>query len=200
MCPCRVCSLLKPDCEPASRFNHILRFLNQTAGLSGNTVSAQSVLYDNSVYLSEKHHADRNIALAYYMRESGSFGKVRSNDRTQPPELTAPTRRRHRKVNRARTRGMWGSMAQHVVWQLRPTQTELHAHLDLYFQSCSILINAQIGARLAGTLANGGICPSSSSRVFDADTTRDCLSLMYSCGMYNFSGQAPEPHTRTARA
>ena len=91
-------------------------------------------------------------------------------------------------------------MAQHVVWQLRPTQTELHAHLDLYFQSCSILINAQIGARLAGTLANGGICPSSSSRVFDADTTRDCLSLMYSCGMYNFSGQAPEPHTQHAHA
>jgi glutaminase len=74
-------------------------------------------------------------------------------------------------------------------WQVRPTQTELHAHLDLYFQSCSILINAQIGARLAGTLANGGICPSSGTHVFDADTTRDCLSLMYSCGMYNFSGQ-----------
>jgi glutaminase len=94
VCPCRVCSLLKPDCEPASRFNHILRFLNQTAGLSGNTVSAQSVLYDNSVYLSEKHHADRNIALAYYMRESGSFGKVRSNERK--PQTYRTTRRRHR--------------------------------------------------------------------------------------------------------
>ncbi len=74
--PLRVCSLIKPDNEPAARFNHILKFLNQTAGLSGNATNAQSVLYDNSVYLSEKHHADRNIALAYYMRESGSFGKV----------------------------------------------------------------------------------------------------------------------------
>ena len=29
--------------------------------------------FDNSVFLSEQHHADRNIYLAYYMRENCAF-------------------------------------------------------------------------------------------------------------------------------
>ena len=37
--------------------------------------------------------------------------------------------------------------------------------------------------------SSGGICPVSNKRVIDKAIVRDCLSLMYQCGMYDFSGQ-----------
>ena len=42
---------------------------------------------------------------------------------------------------------------------------------------------------LAATLANGGICPTTGERVLSADVVVSVLALMYSCGMYNYSGQ-----------
>jgi hypothetical protein len=37
--------------------------------------------------------------------------------------------------------------------------------------------------------ANGGICPTTGEKVLSSEAVRDVLSLMYSCGMYNYSGQ-----------
>lgn len=42
---------------------------------------------------------------------------------------------------------------------------------------------------MAATLANGGICPITGERVLSAESVRNTLSLMHSCGMYDFSGQ-----------
>ena len=42
---------------------------------------------------------------------------------------------------------------------------------------------------MAATLANGGICPITGERVLSAEAMRNTLSLMHSCGMYDFSGQ-----------
>lgn len=42
---------------------------------------------------------------------------------------------------------------------------------------------------LLATLANGGICPVSGEKVLKSDSVRDVLSLMHSCGMYDYSGQ-----------
>ena len=42
---------------------------------------------------------------------------------------------------------------------------------------------------MGATLANGGICPITGERVLSAEAVRNTLSLMYSCGMYDFSGQ-----------
>jgi len=42
---------------------------------------------------------------------------------------------------------------------------------------------------VAATLANGGICPITEEKVFRPDVVRDVLSLMHSCGMYDYSGQ-----------
>lgn len=42
---------------------------------------------------------------------------------------------------------------------------------------------------MAATLANGGICPITGTRVLGAGAVRNTLSLMYSCGMYDYSGQ-----------
>ncbi len=61
--------------------------------------------------------------------------------------------------------------------------------LEFYFQCCSIESNAEQMAVIAGTLANGGVCPTTAVRVLQPSTVRACLSLMSSCGMYEFSGE-----------
>ena len=42
---------------------------------------------------------------------------------------------------------------------------------------------------MGATLANGGVCPITGEKVLQGNCVRDVLSLMYSCGMYNYSGQ-----------
>uniref|UniRef100_A0A673BQH2 glutaminase n=1 Tax=Sphaeramia orbicularis TaxID=375764 RepID=A0A673BQH2_9TELE len=59
----------------------------------------------------------------------------------------------------------------------------------LLSQLCSIEVNCESGSIMAATLANGGICPITGERVLSAEAVRNTLSLMHSCGMYDFSGQ-----------
>ncbi|XP_051937893.1 glutaminase kidney isoform, mitochondrial isoform X2 [Hippocampus zosterae] len=70
-----------------------------------------------------------------------------------------------------------------------PEGTDMTSVLDLYFQLCSIEVNCESASVMAATLANGGICPISGERVLSPEAVRDTLSLMHSCGMYDFSGQ-----------
>lgn len=70
-----------------------------------------------------------------------------------------------------------------------PDGTDLVETLEFYFQCCSLELNTEQMSIVAATLANGGVCPISGSRVFSTATVRNCLSLMYSCGMYDFSGE-----------
>jgi glutaminase len=44
-------------------------------------------------------------------------------------------------------------------------------------------------AVISATLANGGICPITEEKVLKPEAVRDVLSLMHSCGMYDYSGQ-----------
>lgn len=41
---------------------------------------------------------------------------------------------------------------------------------------------------MAATLANGGICPITGEQVLSNESCRHTLSLMHSCGMYDYSG------------
>ena len=50
-------------------------------------------------------------------------------------------------------------------------------------------MNCESMSVMAGTLANGGICPITGERVLANEAVKNVLSLMYSCGMYNYSGQ-----------
>ncbi|XP_033727831.1 glutaminase kidney isoform, mitochondrial-like isoform X1 [Pecten maximus] len=70
-----------------------------------------------------------------------------------------------------------------------PEGTILEEVLDLYFQLCAIDINCESGAVIAATLANGGVCPITDDHLLRSETVQDTLSLMFSCGMYDYSGQ-----------
>ncbi len=70
-----------------------------------------------------------------------------------------------------------------------PDGVDINATLDYFFSACSVEVDASALAIVAATLANGGICPQTGERVFAAETTKHCLSMMHSCGMYNYSGE-----------
>jgi glutaminase len=61
--------------------------------------------------------------------------------------------------------------------------------LDLYFRQCSIRVTARDLAIMAATLANDGTNPITGKAVIDPDYVRDVLTVMNSCGMYNYAGQ-----------
>lgn len=62
------------------------------------------------------------------------------------------------------------------------------AALDVYFRLCSVRVTARDLATMAATLANMGQNPVTGVEVFDLRAVRDTLSVMLSCGMYDYSG------------
>jgi glutaminase len=60
--------------------------------------------------------------------------------------------------------------------------------LDLYFRLCSVRVTARDLATMAATLANMGQNPMTGEYVFGLRAVRDTLSVMFSCGMYKYSG------------
>ena len=125
-----------PSLGLAEKYDFLLNYLKRMAG-------GEIIGFNNSIFLSEREHANRNFAMAYYMQENKSF----------------------------------------------PDGTDIHECLDLYFQSCSLEVTSESLSVLGATLANGGVCPITGDNVLNPCAVRDTLSLMYSCGMYNYSGQ-----------
>jgi glutaminase len=60
--------------------------------------------------------------------------------------------------------------------------------LDRYFQQCSVLVTASDLAMMAATLANGGQHPRTGHRVIDHEQVARVLSVMATCGMYDYAG------------
>src|SRR4051794_9778906 len=61
--------------------------------------------------------------------------------------------------------------------------------LALYLRQCSVKVSARDLAVMAATFANGCVNPVSGERVLSRRTTRDVLTVMYTCGMYDFAGE-----------
>lgn len=70
-----------------------------------------------------------------------------------------------------------------------PKDTKLIKVLEFYFQCCSIEMSTDAMSVVAGALAGGGVCPLTGESILSPDTVKNCLSLMESCGMYDFSGE-----------
>lgn len=61
--------------------------------------------------------------------------------------------------------------------------------IDLYTRQCSLTVTAAQLATMAATLANVGTNPITRVTVADSLTVRHVLSLMFTCGMYDYAGR-----------
>jgi glutaminase len=61
--------------------------------------------------------------------------------------------------------------------------------LELYFKQCSIVVDCRDLALMAATLANGGSNPVTGRRAVAAEHLGAILSVMTTCGMYDFAGE-----------
>ncbi len=61
--------------------------------------------------------------------------------------------------------------------------------LDVYFRQCSVLVTARDIAVMAATLANGGTHPITGRSIVPDDVASQVLTIMATCGMYNYSGE-----------
>jgi glutaminase len=61
--------------------------------------------------------------------------------------------------------------------------------LDVYFRQCSVSVTCKDLAIMAATLANDGKNPLTGESVLDVQYVRDMLSVMNSCGMYDYAGE-----------
>lgn len=61
--------------------------------------------------------------------------------------------------------------------------------VETYFRQCSLLVTVRDLAVMSATLAFGGLNPVTGERVVSEAVARDVLSIMASCGMYDYSGE-----------
>ncbi len=61
--------------------------------------------------------------------------------------------------------------------------------LDLYFRQCSVRVDCRDLALMAATLANGGLHPSTGARAVRTEFVGPILSVMATCGVYDFTGE-----------
>ena len=79
-----------------------------------------------------------------------------------------------------------------IGWMLRnfsildgdPTTT-----LETYFRQCAIRVTCRDLALMGATLANGGVNPVTGIRAIPEEYVENVLSVMATCGMYDFSGE-----------
>jgi len=61
--------------------------------------------------------------------------------------------------------------------------------LHQYFSQCSVLVNCRDLAMIAATMANVGENPASGKEAFALTFVRDAMAAMFTCGMYDYSGE-----------
>ncbi len=88
-----------------------------------------------------------------------------------------------------RTTGHRNRAMAHLMRNFGMIDEKIDEALDLYFQQCSLLVNCRDLAVMAATLANKGINPITGEQAIEACYIKDILSVMYTCGMYNFAGE-----------
>ena len=77
----------------------------------------------------------------------------------------------------------------HLMLNFGVLDSQVEEILDLYFQQCSLLVNAQDLATMAGTLANRGVNPVSGDIALNPEYIQDLLTVMFTCGLYDYAGE-----------
>ncbi|MFB2920100.1 glutaminase A [Aerosakkonema funiforme] len=88
-----------------------------------------------------------------------------------------------------RTTGHRNRAMAHLMHHFGMIDEKIDEAIDLYFQQCSLMVNCHDLAVMAATLANNGINPITGEQALDSSYVKDILSVMYTCGMYNFAGE-----------
>jgi glutaminase len=88
-----------------------------------------------------------------------------------------------------RTTGHRNRAMAHLMRNFGMIDERIDEVLDLYFQQCSLLVTCRDLAMMAATLANGGVNPATGAQALDRRYVRDILSVMYTCGMYDYAGE-----------
>ena len=65
---------------------------------------------------------------------------------------------------------------------------QVNESLEQYFAQCSVLVTCQDVAMMAATLANMGTNPITHDRVFDFQYIKYVLTVMFTCGLYDYAG------------
>ncbi|MGK2965228.1 MAG: glutaminase, partial [Tepidiformaceae bacterium] len=77
----------------------------------------------------------------------------------------------------------------HLLRNFEIVNGEPEDALDLYFRQCSVSITCEDLAVMAACLANGGINPVTGERVLATAHVERVLSVMGTCGMYDYAGE-----------
>jgi glutaminase len=77
----------------------------------------------------------------------------------------------------------------HLMLNFGMIDERVDESLDLYFKQCAILVSCRDLAVMAATLANQGVNPTTGERALAAEYVRDVLSVIHTCGMYDFAGE-----------
>ena len=77
----------------------------------------------------------------------------------------------------------------HLLLNFGVVHDEAEDALDVYFKQCAIQVTARDLAMMGATLANMGCHPVTGRSAFSIRYVKDVLSIMFTCGMYDYSGQ-----------
>ncbi|MGI8731598.1 MAG: glutaminase A [Solirubrobacteraceae bacterium] len=110
----------------------------------------------------------------------GSFREYSGNERLEVDAQTLE----HELANADRNRATAYLMrAQGMI------DGDVEQALEVYLCQCSVKITCRDLAMMGATLANGGINPVTRRVCLPRERVRDVLSVMYTCGMYDFAGE-----------
>ncbi len=77
----------------------------------------------------------------------------------------------------------------HLLLNFGLVHDEAERALDVYFRQCSVLVTAHDLAMTGATLSNMGQHPITQAHAFDLMSVRRTLAVMFTCGMYDYSGE-----------
>ncbi len=76
----------------------------------------------------------------------------------------------------------------HLLLNFGIVHEQAESALDVYFKQCAILVTCRDLAMMAATLSNMGCHPITGRSTFTVRYVKDILSIMFTCGMYDYSG------------